>query len=156
MKHFQSYMDFTTGSSYDPKKWKSGGFPWYRDVKTNQVYVCLFISNKATFGGFLPQMPKGHPDKGESPKKAGAREASEETGIPLVKMLKKPTKLLSQKFEGETHDYLMHTFAFELDKKYKAKKNKEGFGMWMTMEDGLTFIRKEQKVFLKALHKKTK
>lgn len=130
-----------------PTKWKAGGFPMYKDDK-GQLWVCTFVSNDKRYGGKRPQMPKGHPDAGESPLTVGAREASEETGIPFKALMKKPIQVSSKTFRGETSDYLMHVFAFELDQKYPTKPNKEGKGLWLKYEDALMSLRRDQITFL--------
>lgn len=130
-------------------KWKAGGFPFYMDEK-GKLYVCLFKSNDPVYGGKAPQMPKGHPDKGEAPGTAAAREAMEETGIPARILYKNRIQVLKTKFRGETSTYIMYVYAFPLEKKFPATTNDEGYGKWFEYEYALTVVRKDQKTFLKA------
>lgn len=128
-------------------KWKAGGFPMYKDPK-GQLWVCTFVSNNPRYGGKRPQMPKGHPDAGEKPVTVGAREASEETGIPFKALMKNPISVSTKIFKGETHDYLMHVYTFKLDQKYPTKPNNEGKGLWLKYEDALMSLRRDQITFL--------
>ena len=134
--------------------WKAGGFPYYVDEKTGKVHVCLFLSNNPYYGGAKPQMPKGHPDAGEKPVDVAAREASEETGIPMNELRKGAIPLVSQKFKGEVSTYVMHVFGFRLSKKTKAKITDEGTGYWMELDDALKKMRNDQVHFLEKLKEK--
>lgn len=131
-----------------PMKWKAGGFPFYID-ENGTYFVCLFKSNDPEYGGKAPQMPKGHPDPGEAPGQAAAREASEETGIPTRLLYKNRIQVAKTKFRGETSTYIMYVYAFPLDKKFPATTNDEGYGKWYNYEYALTVVRKDQKSFLK-------
>lgn len=131
-----------------PMKWKAGGFPFFRD-EAQKIWVCLFKSNDANYGGSAYQMPKGHPDKGESPGEAAAREAMEETGIPERVLSKNRRKVDKFVFKGEISTYLQYVYVFPLDTKFPATTNNEGMGKWVNYEYALTVIRKDQRGFLK-------
>lgn len=136
-------------------KWKGGGIPYYIDAK-GEIHVCLFLSNNAYYGGKNPQIPKGHPDKGDIPVDTASREAHEETGLPLDKLKKSAKKLSSDIFHGETHDYIMHVFMFKMDKMYKTSVNNEGEGKWFKIDDALKDVRRQQKPYLIKLKDKLK
>jgi len=144
MKKFQEYINESTS-------WKAGGFPYFKD-NNGQVYVCLFVSNDPYYGGVRPQMPKGHPDPGEKPVDAAAREASEETGISFKDLRKGAKPVTVKKFKGETSTYDMHVFGFALDKKARVYKNDEGEGIWLKIEDAYRDMRPDQKQFLTMLY----
>ncbi len=131
-----------------PMKWKAGGFPFYMNEK-GKLMVCLFKSNDPLYGGKAPQMPKGHPDPGEAPGQAAAREAMEETGIPTRLLYQNRIQVGKVKFRGETSTYIQYVYAFPLEKKFPATSNDEGMGKWYDYEYALTVIRKDQKSFLK-------
>lgn len=133
-------------------RWKSGGFPTYRD-KDGNLYVCLFTSNDPAYGGSRPQMPKGTRDDLETPKVTGAREAAEETGIPYEALVKNAKLLMAKKFRGETSTYIQYAFEFPLDKPYRAKPNDEGKGLWYRYEDAIKIMRRDQKQFLLKVEK---
>jgi len=131
-------------------KRKAGGFPVYIHPD-GEISVCLFLSNDPEYGGDLPQLPKGHIDKGEGTNTAAARETQEETGIPLD-ALKKDYRLVTVRpFRGEASRYMMYVYAFFVDKKYPAKKNNEGRGLWLPLKKAKKIMRKDQRIFLKDL-----
>ena len=146
MKLFSKFLSESTS-------WKAGGFPYFKD-RNGQIYVCLFVSNNPYYGGAKPQMPKGHPDAGENPVDVAAREASEETGIPMNELRKGAIPLVSQKFKGEVSTYVMHVFGFRLNRKIKATITDEGSGYWMELDDALKKMRPDQIQFLKKLKDK--
>lgn len=143
-----SFKEYTS-RFLDPSrkvKWKAGGFPYYRS-KDDVIWVCLFISNDPYYGGPAPQIPKGHPDPGENPVKAAAREASEETGISTQILMKKPLKISMERFRGETGEYMMYVYGFEVDKPYRPKPNDEGHGVWVPIDWAIKNMRKDQRTF---------
>lgn len=146
MKTFKQYS-----KKKRPMRWKSGGFPYFIDPKTGDIFVCLFTSNDPDYGGKHPQMPKGTRDDSEAPVVTGAREAAEETGIPYDALKRKAHMIMNKKFRGETSTYIQYAFGFPLDKPYTAKKNSEGKGLWYRADDARKVIRRDQKVFLTKL-----
>jgi len=130
-------------------KWKAGGFPIYVD-DNGVVNVCLFLSNNPVYGGARYQMPKGHPDKGDTPKMTATREAYEETGIPIDALKKKAKQVMKVNFKGQVSTYDQYVFTFELDKKYKPRKNDEGRGGWLIASVARKAIRRDQLPFLEA------
>ena len=146
MKNFKEFLE----ENYN--NWRAGGIPYYKDG--GDIRVCLFISNNPMYGGAAPQIPKGGADPNETPEQAGCREASEETGIPHSVLKKAKSHRLSKStFHGEVEDYMFHVYAFELDKMHKTRKNAEGEGVWLYLEQALKHMRRDQRKFVEPLIK---
>ena len=134
-------------------KIKAGGIPFVK-IK-DKIYVCLFVSNNAEWGGPDPQLPKGAVDKGEKIEVAAMREAHEETGISKFAITtSKITKLAADVFKGQLEQYELHVYAFEILTKSPVKKNDEGVGLWLELSDAEKKMRKDQLKYLKLLKEK--
>ena len=136
---------------YSNQVWKAGGIPYV--VDPNGVFVCLFKSSDPTYGGAAPQLPKGTPDPNETPDETAVREVSEETGIPLPALKDHAHFVSKRKFEGQTMDYYFHCYGFPLPKIIATKRNTEGIGVWLSIDDARRTMRRDQRVFLDDLIK---
>lgn len=130
------------------ERWKSGGFPFYVDPETKQVYVMLFRSNNSIFGGSRPQMSKGTPDGSETPLLTGIREVYEETGVPKNELRRGAKLVISKKFKGEVSTYIQHVYSFKLRKRFNPVPNKEGTGEWYPLDKAIEEIRSDQRPFI--------
>ena len=127
------------------KTWKAGGIPYFVNNE-GTLRVLLVTSTNPQFGGPHPAIPKGHPEKGETPPVAGMREMIEETGV-------KKSDIVTVDFLGtiEGKFYLLHTYAFKLKREVTPIPDWEAVGHWYDAEDALSLIHIGHKPMLAAL-----
>ncbi|MGE0198735.1 MAG: bis(5'-nucleosyl)-tetraphosphatase [Simkaniaceae bacterium] len=84
--------------------------------------------------------PKGHSEKGESPKETAARELLEETGMQIVRYL--PYPYLVEKYqymwEGHLVDKTVRFYPAEVTPQYTLQSEEIVQGKWMPLKDLLS------------------
>ena len=134
------------------KRPRAGTIPYYVD-DNGQLFVCLFTSNNAAYGGTEPSVPKGGVNDGEDIMKGAERETHEETGIPLSQLTDTiPVK--TTVVTGLTSSYELHVFASRVQAMTRLQPTQEGHGEWFAFEDALRQVRASHKLFLLALAQK--
>lgn len=102
----------------------SGGFLFYKDIISGEIYVALLKDKK---GKFL--IPKGHTEGTESPENTAKREISEEIGIDnnKIKIIQKIGEESYGWNDGvDDHKKTVYIFMAEVDKKEDIISQNEG------------------------------
>lgn len=94
--------------------------------------------------------PKGHIEKGETPKMAALREVTEETGFIDIKIVKKLGIVTKPSIERDgtriTKD--IHLYLMEITGNTR-RENQEEETEWLTIDDALPLMVPQEVVFLK-------
>lgn len=115
----------------------------FRDVDENKF---LLLHQKPQFEGDINwTFPKGHSEKGESPKESALRELFEETGIKdidLVEGFCAREEYITPKGNLKTNDYFL---GFVKDKNVTIQEEEIDKYAWLTYKEALeTFTRQER------------
>jgi len=106
----------------------------------DKTYRYLLLKSNDGFWGF----PKGHPEKGESPKQSAIREAQEETGIMLEEsvLLKDSVQYsYEQPIKGVVQTKTVVLYPVELEKaKVKVQEEEIAEHRWVTVEQAAILI----------------
>jgi 8-oxo-dGTP pyrophosphatase MutT (NUDIX family)/glycosyltransferase involved in cell wall biosynthesis len=115
----------------------SGGFLFYEDPDTHQLYVALLQTSDSAV-----MIPKGHIEKGETPEQAAIRELCEELEITddIHVMAKIGVDKYDFKLDNDKRDHQKKVHLFVLEAKDKLKLSplrKEGFvaAEWYEFDD---------------------
>ncbi|MCB1107013.1 MAG: NUDIX domain-containing protein [Chlamydiia bacterium] len=96
--------------------------------------------------------PKGHAEKGESPKEAAERELKEETGLEVIRYLDHPYVVEKYQFrrEGALVDKTVRFYLAEVTTKYFLQLGEIEEGKWLPLREILQYatFKEEVKLFM--------
>lgn len=99
--------------------------------------------------------PKGHSEKGESPKQTAERELKEETGMEVIRYLDHPYLVEKYQFMWEGHlvDKMVRFYPAEVTTKYTLQSEELIQGKWMPLKDLLSHVtfEEEEKLYLSLI-----
>jgi len=115
-----------------------------------EVFIVLHL--KGNYWGF----PKGHAEKGESPKEAAEREMKEETGMSVIRYLL--DSYLTERYqfprEGQLIDKTVHFYLAEVTTEFSIEPEEIVEGKWIALKDLLSYYTfKEEKELFQDLIK---
>ena len=100
--------------------------------------------------------PKGHQEKGESPKETAERELKEETGMEVICYLDHPYIVESYQFqkEGTLVDKTVRFYLAEVTPKYSLQAEEITEGKWLPLRSILDYVtfNEERELYLKVIH----
>jgi len=90
--------------------------------------------------------PKGHSEKGESPKETAERELQEETGMEVIRYLPHPylVEKYQYKLEEQLIDKTVRFYLAEVTPKYTLQSEEIIQGKWVPLKDLLTYVTFEE------------
>lgn len=99
----------------------------------NTWKVLLIQHSHAKYWGF----PKGHPEAGETPKEAAARELFEETNMTIVRFLSDSTieEHYNYTLRGQLISKTVYLFAAEVEGELKLQEEELSDAQWFTLEE---------------------
>jgi 8-oxo-dGTP pyrophosphatase MutT (NUDIX family)/glycosyltransferase involved in cell wall biosynthesis len=131
----------------------AGGFVFFEDDKTHELFVALLL--RKTDGHYL--IPKGHIRKGEEAQDAAIREVKEELTLKetpeIVSFLRIDSYTFTLDGSDATHYKNVHLYVFRLNEKVDIKPNfDEGFDAaeWIPFEKAVEKISFDRENLLKA------
>jgi len=99
--------------------------------------------------------PKGHHEKGESPKETAERELKEETGMEVVRYLDHPYVVEKYQFhhEGILVDKTVRFYLAEVDPEHTLQKEEILEGKWLPLKKILDYVTfdEEEKLYLSVI-----
>jgi len=118
--------------------------------RENYWEVFLVQHLKGSYWGF----PKGHGDKGESPKESAERELLEETAMTVIRYL--PHPYLTQRYQFKREEELIEKhvryYLAEVTSQYRVDSPEIIQGKWMPLKDLLSHVTfKEEEILFKKL-----
>jgi len=133
-------------------------------IKDNSFGIVPLTKRKGSFEVFLIQhrngghwgFPKGHSEKGESPKEAAERELFEETAMQIIHYLDTPPLVEKYQFKraGELIDKTVHFYLAEVTAQYTLQTEEIIAGAWMPPSALLSYaIFPEEKALYHSLMK---
>ena len=100
--------------------------------------------------------PKGHQEKGESPKQTAERELKEETRMEVIRYLDHPYVVESYQFqkEGTLVDKTVRFYLAEVTPKYSLQAEEIIEGQWIPLNALLDYVTfdEERELYLKVIH----
>ena len=91
--------------------------------------------------------PKGHHEKGESPKQTAKRELEEETGMHIIRYLPHPYLVERYQYrgpKGELIDKTVRYYLAEVERHFSLQKGEIIQGKWVLLKDLLPYITFEE------------
>lgn len=99
--------------------------------------------------------PKGHQEKGESPKQTAERELFEETGMEVIRYLDAPYLVEKYKYhhEGILIDKTVRFYLAEVTPKYSLQAKEIFEGKWLPLKDLLSYVTfdEERELYLSVI-----
>jgi 8-oxo-dGTP pyrophosphatase MutT (NUDIX family) len=99
--------------------------------------------------------PKGHEEKGESPKETAERELKEETGMEVIRYLDTPYVVEKYQFhhEGVPVDKTVRFYLAEVTPNYILQAEEISEGKWMPINEILEYVtfEEERKLYLSVI-----
>ena len=99
--------------------------------------------------------PKGHEEKGESPKETAERELKEETGLEVIRYLDTPYVVEKYQFhhEGVLVDKTVRFYLAEVTPNHILQAEEISEGKWMPINDILEYVtfEEERKLYLSVI-----
>jgi 8-oxo-dGTP pyrophosphatase MutT (NUDIX family)/glycosyltransferase involved in cell wall biosynthesis len=139
-------------SSTGIKHESAGGFVFFEDSKTHELFVALL---RKTDGHYL--IPKGHIKKGEEAQNAAIREVKEELTLKetpeIVSFLRIDSYTFTLNGSDVTHYKNVHLYVFRLNEKVDIKPNfDEGFDAaeWIPFKEAVEKISFDKENLLRA------
>ena len=130
----------------------AGGFVFFEDEKTHELFVALL---RKSDGHYL--IPKGHIRKNEKPQDAAIREVKEELSLretpEIISFLRIDSYLFTLNDSDVTHYKNVHLYVFRLNKKLEINPQiDEGFDAaeWLSFEEAVEKISFDRENLLKA------
>jgi len=107
-------------------------------------------------GGGHWGFPKGHGERGESPKESAERELLEETGMQVIRYLPHPylVEKYQYKLEGELIDKTVRFYLAEVTPQYTLQSEEIIQGRWIPLKDLLSYVTfdEERELYLSLIH----
>ena len=90
--------------------------------------------------------PKGHEEKGESPKQTAERELKEETGMAVIRYLEHPYVVEKYQFhhEGILVDKTVRFYLAEVSPQYTLQSKEITEGKWLPLKEILEYVTFEE------------
>jgi 8-oxo-dGTP pyrophosphatase MutT (NUDIX family) len=139
-------------SSTGIKHESAGGFVFFEDDKTHELFVALLHTPD---GHYL--IPKGHIRKGKTAQNTAIREIKEELTLKetpeIISFLRVDSYTFTLDDSGTTHYKNVHLYTFRLNEKVDIKPNfDEGFDMaeWIPFEEAVEKISFDKENLLRA------
>lgn len=99
--------------------------------------------------------PKGHAEKGESPKEAAERELYEETGMKIIRYLPEPYLTETYLITGGSHlvEKTVRFYFAEVTTPYILQKEELIEGKWLPLKDLLSYVTfpEEKELYLSVI-----